>query len=158
KGAEQLPAPKPLPGFDPNQIRMPRMGTGELLGTTPRPTAKDLEEFNRFIERVIDPRNTLDLVEGRARLVILKQALVRVQIADESIAIANNLTPKQMPVLGRRVGPTVLNLWFTDAEDMNKEKVLSYLARVIPDPEAKERVERAYKALEDEINRNFPNS
>src|SRR5262249_46048101 len=80
------------------------------------------------------------------------------QIADESVVIANNLTPRQMTILGRRVGTTVLNLWFTDPDDVNKEKILSYLVRVIPDPEAKERVERAFKALEDEINRNFPNS
>ena len=59
---------------------------------------------------------------------------------------------------GRQVGTTVLTLWFADAADPSKQKVLSYLVRVLPDPEAKERLERVYEALEKEINRAFPDS
>src|SRR5205814_1183246 len=35
---------------------------------------------------------------------------------------------------------------------------VSYLVRVVPDPEFKSRLEKAYLALEAEINKNFPNS
>jgi pilus assembly protein CpaC len=157
--AETVPPPRvAIPPFGPEQLRMPRLADRDMLGSTPKPTAKDLEEFNRFIDSVIDPRNTLDLVEGRARLILLKQAPTRIQVADESVVVSNNLTPRQLTVLGRRVGTTVLNLWFADPDNPGKEKILSYLVRVVPDPEAKERVERAYTALANEINRAFPNS
>ena len=51
-----------------------------------------------------------------------------------------------------------MNLWFADPKVKGEEKVLSYLLRVLPDPEAKARLERVYKALEDEVNKFFPNS
>ena len=64
----------------------------------------------------------------------------------------------QLTIIGGRVGTTVLNLWFPDPKDKDKEKVLSYLVRVFPDPEAKKRLEAIYKVLEAEINKAFPNS
>ena len=63
-----------------------------------------------------------------------------------------------MTIVGRQVGTTVLNLWFRDPTDPNKEEIFSFLVRVLPDPEAKERLERAYKALEKDINIHFVNS
>jgi len=56
------------------------------------------------------------------------------------------------------VGATVLYLWFADAKDKTKEKILSYLVRVTPDPEWKHRLEMAYKSLEKEIAHTFPDS
>jgi pilus assembly protein CpaC len=115
-------------------------------------------EYNRFIQEFIDPRNTLDLVVDRVRVVLLKEAPKRVQIGDEQIATYNLMGPKEVSIVGHQVGTTVLNLWFTDPADPNKEIILSYLVRVLPDPEAKERLERVYKALQDEINCAFPDS
>jgi pilus assembly protein CpaC len=77
-------------------------------------------------------------------------------MGDESVAVYNLVTPKEMTMIGRAAGSTVLNMWFVD--ETGKETVLSYLVRVFPDPEAKDRLERVYKALEDEINRVFPDS
>src|SRR5262249_37557041 len=39
-----------------------------------------------------------------------------------------------------------------------KPRLISFLVRVLPDPDARNRLERAYKNLENEINRAFPNS
>jgi pilus assembly protein CpaC len=52
----------------------------------------------------------------------------------------------------------VLTLWFADPDNKDREIILSYLVRVLPDPEAKERMEAIYKALEEEVNKAFPNS
>jgi pilus assembly protein CpaC len=52
----------------------------------------------------------------------------------------------------------VLNIWFTDPKDANKQIILSYLVRVIPDPGVRDRLEQIYKALEQEINHAFPDS
>jgi pilus assembly protein CpaC len=157
-----LPAPKgptgSVPGFSPDRVRLSRMGEKNALGSTPKPTAEDLKEFGLFIEGVIDPRNTLDVIEGRTRLVLLKQTPTQTQIGDDSIAAFNLLGQKQMTVLGKKVGSTVLTLWFVDPEDKNKEKILSYLVRVLPDPTVKERLEKVYEALERELAVVFPDS
>ncbi|MFO0823259.1 MAG: hypothetical protein U0792_09080 [Gemmataceae bacterium] len=52
----------------------------------------------------------------------------------------------------------MLTLWFGDLNDPAKQETLSYLVRVFPDPDAKERLEKAYKTLEDDINKHFRDS
>ncbi len=163
KGPLELPAPTPVPGqlpFSDEKVRLPRMGMQGVLGATPVPTQKELEVYRQFVEGVIDPSNTLDLIQGRARLILLKTTPTRTQIADPSIASFRLLEPQgtQITIIGQRVGTTVLNLWFTDPKNKDKEIVLSYLVRVLPDPMAKEQLEAIYKALEGEINKAFPNS
>jgi Pilus formation protein N terminal region len=157
-GLEQMPPPRVLDPLGVTHPRLSRMGGPPMLGKTPLPTARQLEEYKKYVKEVVDPGNTLDLVQGRARLLVLQEAPRRVQIADETVAIYNLVGPKEITLLGKAVGSTVFNLWFVDPNDPAKEKVLSYLVRVVPDPEAKERMEAVYKALEDEINRTFPDS
>lgn len=167
----KLPELKEIPGVKTNGANtLPppnASGVGRLqrlpgvpgpLGSTPIPSPKDIEEQNQFIDRVIDPRFTLDLIVGRARLIQLKQIPTQTQIADESVVEMRLIGQQELTIIGRRVGTTILNLWFTDPKDKTKEKVLSYLVRVLPDPELKDRLEAMYKALEKEINQTFPNS
>lgn len=156
---QPLPQPKQFPPFGDDKIRLPRLGSGGL-GLTPIPTEEELKEYAKYVKGVIDPRNTLDLVEGRARVVLLNATPTRTQIADPTIATFRLLEPQgqQMTIIGAKAGTTVLNLWFDDPDRKGEEKILSYLVRVIPDPEAKERLEAIYKVLEIEINKAFPNS
>jgi pilus assembly protein CpaC len=157
--AEVAPPPRPIDLFGGNHPRLQRLpGVQGPLGTTPVPSKKDLEEYNRYVKEFVDPRNTLDLVQGRTRLMVLSEVPKRIQVGNETIAIYNLVTPKEITILGKQVGTTILNLWFTDPENKEREKILSYLVRVIPDPEEKERLENVYKALQDEINRTFPDS
>lgn len=151
---QPLPQPKPFPD---DHIRLPLLGGP--LGSTPVPTEEDLAQFRQFIDGVIDPKNTLDVIEGRSRLLLLKEVPTQFQLVDPTVVSANQLNdPKQFSILGRKPGTTVLNLWFKDPKDAKKEVILSYLVRVLPDPEAKARLERVYKALEEEINQHFPKS
>jgi pilus assembly protein CpaC len=158
--------PKPVPGpggptttdpFGPDKPRLQHLGA-PVLGKTPAATPERMERQREFVETIIDPEHTLDLVVGRPRLVVLKEKPNQYQIADESVASVNFLSVKEMTIMGQKVGTTVLNLWFPDPKDPTKQKILSYLVRAIPDPEIKERLERVYKALEDEINHAFPDS
>ncbi len=128
------------------------------VGVTPRPTPQQLKQFGQFVEKTIDPETTLDLVQGRPRLLILRQTPTRVQIGDENIASYTLITDHEVSVVGNAIGSTILNLWFADPQAPGGDRVLSYLVRVLPDPEAKQRLVRIYQALEQEINRNFPNS
>ena len=128
------------------------------VGRTPQASAATKAKFDRFIDSRIDTENTLDLVLGRPTLLVLKQAPARIQIADEAVANYTLVTEREISVVGQASGTTVLNFWFADADNPDRQEFLSYLVRVLPDPEEKERLEKTYQALETEINRNFPNS
>ena len=147
-----LPQPRPLNPFDPIQVQY------SALGKTPQPDAKVLKKFGQYVTDFGDPENTLDLVQGRTRLMMLTGTPKRIQIADESMVSANLIGTKDITLLGKTVGSTTLSLWFPSVDDKTKEVVLHYLVRVWPDPEEEERLRRKYKALEIRINRTFSDS
>ncbi|MBV9123597.1 MAG: pilus assembly protein N-terminal domain-containing protein, partial [Planctomycetes bacterium] len=129
------------------------------------PNPEVLKEFSQFVQGTVDATNTLDLVVGRPRLLVLKEPPKRVQTDSEernAILSFNLVTDREISLVGRRVGTAVLNLWFPDPKDPTKERILSYLVRVLPDFQAAEQArqwqERYYKALEKEINCAFPDS
>jgi pilus assembly protein CpaC len=129
------------------------------LGAQPTPSAETLKKFGRFIDRVIDPENTFEVVIGRPRVVLLKEIPDRFQLEDDQTArVIPLFQNKQLSVTGLKVGTTVLNMWFKDPANPRSETILSYLVNVLPDPESKERLRRVYNALGREINRLFPNS
>ena len=86
------------------------------------------------------------------------------------------VTDQEFAVVGKKTGRTVLDLWFPDPRDPNdqrKDRTLSYMVVVLPDPERaaldvlEERrrleaqvkaFEQALKVLEREIKQAFPDS
>jgi pilus assembly protein CpaC len=145
-----LPMPQRVEPFGPGFVRLPR------LGATPHPSPATQAEYAKFVQGLKDPESTLDLTLGRTRLLLLNQVPVRIQVADPRIAMGSMLAPTELSLVGKNVGTTVLTLWFVDKD--NKESILTYMVRVFPDPEFKLRLERVYKALEDEVNHAFPDS
>ncbi|MCA9070970.1 MAG: pilus assembly protein N-terminal domain-containing protein, partial [Planctomycetaceae bacterium] len=147
----------PPPGpFRPDAVRLPALASP--YGTTPRPSPETLTKFNKYVERTLDTENTLDLVIGRPRILVFKEAPFRIQLAGEGIADYTLITENELSVVGTKAGNTVLNIWFKNEDNPDKQDVLSYLVRVFPDPQEKIRLEAIYAALEKEINRNFPDS
>ena len=136
---DTLPPPRPMPSPVPAYPLPLRAETAS--GSTPRPTSEVEEEYAQFVDRRVDPRNTLDVVVGRQTLLVLKQKPNKVQLPDEKIATYELITAKELAVTGKAIGSTVLNLWFPDPKDAAKDKILSYLVRVVPDPEVCERRE-----------------
>ena len=128
------------------------------FGTTPQPTQEVRERFNKWVQNVADPENTLDLVVGKPRILQLAQAPQKVQIPDERVAAYDVLSEKELSVTGVSVGTTVLNLWFDDKDAPSGRTLLSYYVRVMTDPETKIRVDKIYVALEQKINEAFPDS
>ena len=64
--------------FEPDQVRLPLLPVAQTpLGTTPKPSPETLRKFGQYVERVIDPENTLDVIVGRPRVIVLKQNPVR---------------------------------------------------------------------------------
>jgi len=115
-------------------------------------------EFGRYVRQARGPASTLELIVGRPHTLNLEQPLRRIQVADDSVARYVLLSPAELSILGSQVGSTVLNLWFPHPDDAGKTQLLSFLVRVLPDPEVKQHFERACKELEAELNRAFPGS
>jgi len=104
------------------KIRMPSLPT--VLGRTPTPTKEDLNQLN-VTSRCLEPRMTIDIIEGRSRLTLLKTNPSEIQLADESILGHNVLSPKQWVLQGRKVGITTITLWFPDPTDSTRDEILT---------------------------------
>jgi pilus assembly protein CpaC len=159
-----LPPPRPLgrnplTPFSPGQVRLPSFaGESGIVGSPPRPSPATQQRYAKFVKELVDPQMTLDLVVGRTRLMLLQETPARIQIAEESLAGYTLLSSKELSLLGKQVGVTVLTLWFGDAQNEKKQEILTYHVRIVPDPEGKERLERVYCALADQINHAFVDS
>ncbi len=139
---------------------------------TPTPTPQVEKKFGEFVEQEASPESTLQVVAGRAKVLVFREPPRRVYVPREDIAEYQVITPTQLAVVGKKVGTAMLNLWFADpaaANDPTKDHLLSYLIVVLPDPQAtlleRKRLEaevKAYEAslkvLEKEIKRAFPDS
>ena len=160
-GAGQ-PAPRPpgpYAGPLSNPLLSPSPSSSSSPSTaSPQPTPATREKIARYIAKLIEPETTLDLIVGQTRVLVLKDVPFRIQTGDEQTVSFNLASPREVLLQGKDVGATVLTLWFGDKNDPVKQETLTYLVRVFPDPEAKERLERAYKALEDDINKHFRDS
>jgi pilus assembly protein CpaC len=145
-----VPRGNPLPqGPMGNSIPAPPSGAGLQPSQTTR------EKMAKYVSKLIDPETTLDLIAGQTRVLVFKDAPFRIQAGNEQVLGFNPPSPRELMLHGKTAGATVLTIWFGDRSDPAKQETLSYLVRVFPDPEAKERQEKAYKALEDDINRHF---
>jgi pilus assembly protein CpaC len=154
-GAAQ-PAPQP-----PDVGRMGALGQRPEL-RAPVPSPKVDKKFRAFVESEDRPEKTLDIIVGRDVRLKFPNPPRRVFIPDEETVEYLVITPNQLKVVGKKQGSTVLELWFPDPAGPNKEVMLSYLVRVLPDMEgtyaAKDAFEKAMRALDSEINSAFPES
>lgn len=112
---------------------------------------------HKYIKQLPGPENVLEVIIGRVQNFNFLQMPTRMQLGDETVANSAMLSVTEMSLQGLKVGTTVLNIWFNDPES-RKSVMVGFLVRVLPDPDARARLERAYKNLEKEINRAFPNS
>ncbi len=157
--ANELPAPQPAGTEVVPVRRWPRFG-GRLPPELAGPAGRDPEveaAYGRYVDRMIDPETTLDLVVARPRLLVFRQPPIRYQLADDKLASALLVSPTELSLTGNEVGSTVLNLWFADP-DTGETQVLSYLVRIFEDPHQRLELDRLYAALETEINQAFPDS
>lgn len=115
-------------------------------------------KFNQFVKRTIDPELTMDLIVGRPRILEFKETPTRIYLAQESVASYDILSDTEIAISGVSAGRTVLTIWVNDDTQPGGQRVLSYLLRVSEDAGYRVRLESVFKALEKEINRDFPDS
>lgn len=117
-----------------------------------------MERINRYVAERVDAENILDLQVGRPAILRLKQAPFRDQVADQGVIDVINITETEYSITGTAVGSTVLNFWFANPAAPGGQDLVSYLVRVLDDPETSRRYEVLLQNLEGEVNRAFPNS
>lgn len=162
-GVRPVPVPPPS-ASQPNPLPLPVVASAAevpqppSVGFAPKTTQATRDKMAKYVAKLIDPETTLDLVVGQSRVLVFKDAPFRIQTGNEQVLAFNPAAPRELLLQGKAVGATVLTLWFGDRNDPAKQETLSYLVRIFPDPDAKDRVEKAYKALEDDINKHFRDS
>ncbi len=162
QGRAAPPEPPQAAGpLDPSGFRLQTLGLPAALDV-PRPDAATRQLYSRFVQSQIDASNTIVLSVNRAKVLLFRQAPLRIYTPDEDVIVTQVITPEQLLVQGQEPGTTVLNLWFADPAEPNKEHLLTYLVRVLPDvvpgQELKARLDLAYRELERRINEAFPDS
>jgi pilus assembly protein CpaC len=148
----------PGTGLAPDRLRLPLLPDLPPGLATPQPSPEIVRDYGRYIEQEVDPENVMNLLVGRPRILRFTQTPLRIYVPNEDVATIEIISDTEMAIVGVDEGTTVLNVWMRDADRPDQPQILSYLVRVIPDPERRARLEAIYQALEKEINRNFPDS
>ena len=132
----------------------------KIFGQAPVPTRQDLDLYHKYIVDFQDPRFSIDLITGQARLLTFREAPFRIQVTDPAIFDYNppGNNPAELLVQGTRVGSTTMFMWFGDRNDRANQQILAFQVNVLPDPDQKRRLEEIYRALQNEINEAFPDS
>ncbi len=90
----------------------------------------------------------------RSKLLRTKVDIYRVSVVEPSICDVVQYTPREISIVGKSQGATDVTFWFAD----ERHEPLTFLVRVVPDPEVQERREEQYAILEDVLAELFPES
>ncbi|RMG03923.1 MAG: type II and III secretion system protein, partial [Planctomycetota bacterium] len=103
---------------------------------------------------VIDESGELTVIVRRSKLLRTKVDIYRTAVVDPSICDVAHYTPREVAILGKSQGATHVTFWFAD----EKYRPVTYLVRVVPDPEIQLQQEERYRLLESHLRRLFPES
>jgi hypothetical protein len=143
-------------------LQLPVRGVAEAPPQFPLPQVAGArgKDYDRFLVTTIRPETTLDVVIGLPQILVLKDAPRRIQMEGNGIAAYTVISDKELSIVGKKPGRTVLNLWFADPEDAARDRVVSCLVQVREDPQTQLRGRDHWEEycldLEKEIHRAFP--
>ncbi len=152
-----LPQPRALTDIGP---RTEVLGAAQrVFGQPPIPTRFDLDRYRRYVLGLDDPTFTFEVIVGHVRVLHLKEAPARIQIGDTRVFDYTILQPPtELLLQGVSVGSTTMFMWFGDRNVPENQTIMAFQINVLPDPDVKRRLEEVYKALQDEINKAFPDA
>ena len=120
----------------------------------PRPVRPiDMGASDAVIE-VLDSTQDLTVTVRRSKLIRTRFDIYRAAVVDTSVCDVVQFTPREVSIIGRGQGATHVTFWFEDG----KHKPVTYLVRVVPDPEVQQRREEQYTVLEEVLAEMFPDS
>ena len=76
---------------------------------------KPSKKFDKCVQQIIDPRETIRLQVGQSRLFILKEMPKRIQVVDDTIATFELVADKQFMLEAKKEGETIVSLRFHEA-------------------------------------------
>ncbi len=153
----QPPVPAP-PGVGPPPAPPVRpQAQGPVVNTRPK-QADVLRPMGEITQigpfEVRGHTDEMKVILRRSKLMRTKVDLYRVSVVDPAICDVVQYTPREIAVVGKAQGATDVTFWFAD----DRHEPLTYLVRVVPDPEVQERREEQYGILEDVLAELFPES
>ena len=97
-----------------------------------------------------------EITVTRRRNKVLRAAhnIYRLAVVDPSVCDVAQFTPREVSLIGKGQGATHVTFWFADG----KHQPVTYLVRVVPDPEVQDERERQYDILEEILAELFPDS
>ncbi|MEX1224721.1 MAG: pilus assembly protein N-terminal domain-containing protein, partial [Pirellulales bacterium] len=103
---------------------------------------------------VLASSGELTVTRRRSKILRAKNNIYRVAVVDPSVCDVVQFTPREVSVIGRGQGATNVTFWFEDGE----HRPITYLVRVIPDPEIEDERTRQYQILAEILAELFPDS
>lgn len=135
----QPPLPQPQRALAPAQV-------------PPRPLAYSNTQAAPF--EVLGSTAELTVTRRRNKILRSRDDIYRVAVVDPSICDVVQFTPREVSIIGRGQGATNVTFWFANGE----HQPVTYLVRVVPDPEIQVERERQFQILEEIIAELFPDS
>ena len=133
---------------DPDQTPPPRRPRPGVPGTP-----MDMGAGDAVLE-VVDSTKDLTVTVRRSKLIRTRFDIYRAAVVDTGVCDVVQFTPREVSIIGRGQGATHVTFWFEDG----KHKPVTYLVRVVPDPEVQQRREEQYTVLEEVLAEMFPDS
>jgi len=103
---------------------------------------------------VIEESGELTVIVRRSKLLRTKVDVYRTAVVDSGVCDVVQFTPREISILGKSQGATHVTFWFQD----ERYRPITYLVRVIPDPEVEKQQNERYELLESHLAKLFPES
>jgi len=97
------------------RLEVTPLGVDKERGEPKLEPRKPSKKFEKYVQQIIDPKATIRLQLGQSRLFILKEMPKRIEVVDETIATFDFLVDKQFLLEAKKVGETIVCLWFHEA-------------------------------------------
>lgn len=111
--------------------------------------------IDRTIRRVTEPEGELVLLQGRSKILTFRRPILRVSIADPTVAEFVAYREEEAEFIGKQVGTTSISVWTGNEDDV---EILSFLITVDTDQAPTSRRNIELKRLERHLSLLFPNS
>ncbi|MEN6496323.1 MAG: pilus assembly protein N-terminal domain-containing protein, partial [Thermoguttaceae bacterium] len=103
---------------------------------------------------VIEESGEMTVMLRRSKLLRTRVDIYRTAVVDPSICDVVQFTPREISLVGKGQGATHITFWFDD----KGFRPITYLVRVVPDPEVQKRREEQYGLMAERLAELFPNS
>ncbi len=135
------------------QNSAPQLPQNQLLEPL-APAARSTDVFGSAFEVIDDQGKEFTITVRRSKLLRSPVDIYRTAVVDPAVCDIVQFTPREITIIGKMQGATHVTFWFDDGE----QRPVTYLVRVLPDPEIRKIHENHFAILEEVISKLFPDS